>query len=98
MMFIGFYTICDPLINGPWAQSLMDMFAQSSSFCKKGWWQNLLYINNFFDGQLEVCYGITWYLAVDTQLYFVAPVFLMALFISPIAGMDVLRLKVENIE
>ncbi|KHJ80992.1 hypothetical protein OESDEN_19326 [Oesophagostomum dentatum] len=85
MVFIGFYVIFDEFINGPWSISAFEFMPQDSTPCKKYWWRNLLYINNFFS-QLDVCYGITWYLSVDTQLYFVAPVFLITLFISPIAG------------
>ncbi|KAF9405672.1 hypothetical protein HW555_013694 [Spodoptera exigua] len=35
--------------------------------CKKYWWTNLLYINNYFDD--SQCMQHTWYIATDTQLY-----------------------------
>ncbi|VDM80471.1 unnamed protein product, partial [Strongylus vulgaris] len=85
MVFIGFYVIMDPFVSGPWAKSLMPLFDMPHGTCKKYWWRNLLYINNFFKFE-EICYIITWYLSVDTQLYFVAPVFLILLSIAPIAG------------
>ncbi|VDM72441.1 unnamed protein product [Strongylus vulgaris] len=85
MMFIGFYVIMDPFVHGPWTQASFNIVENGPEACKKYWWRNLLYINNFFDVE-ENCYAVTWYLAVDTQLYFVAPIFLITLFISPIAG------------
>ncbi|VDL81477.1 unnamed protein product [Nippostrongylus brasiliensis] len=91
MMFIGFYTVMAPLIAGPWAASSGADSLFGIEACQKYWWHNLLYINNFF-GFEEGCYPITWYLAVDTQLYVVAPIFLIALFISPFVGAAILVL------
>lgn len=57
--------------------------------CKDYWWHNLLYINNFDNSQhreRNTCYAITWYLAVDTQLYILAPIVLIALFFSFAVG------------
>ncbi|KHJ89530.1 hypothetical protein OESDEN_10644 [Oesophagostomum dentatum] len=88
MMFIGLYTVTLPLTNGPWSRSIIGFLNSTEELqyaCKKNWWHNMLYINNLFNHS-EECYDVTWYLAVDTQLYFVAPVFLITLFISPIAG------------
>ncbi|KHJ90115.1 hypothetical protein OESDEN_10047 [Oesophagostomum dentatum] len=85
MDFIGFFVVYSPLINGPWKISIVDIFADSPETCKNYWWRNLLYINNLFD-PIQTCYGITWYLAVDTQLYFVAPIFLITFFLSAAAG------------
>ncbi|VDM77298.1 unnamed protein product [Strongylus vulgaris] len=53
--------------------------------CQKYWWRNALYINNLFRNSTE-CYPITWYLAVDTQLFFIAPIFLVTLALWPIIG------------
>ncbi|KHJ94821.1 hypothetical protein OESDEN_05244 [Oesophagostomum dentatum] len=85
MVFIGFYVVYEPLINGPWSIAMFDLTGESADICIKYWWRNLLYINNFFD-QFENCYAVTWYLAVDTQLYFVAPIFLITFFFSTLAG------------
>ncbi|CAJ0606010.1 unnamed protein product [Cylicocyclus nassatus] len=85
MVFIWFYVTLSPLINGPWAISAGGALATGYQSCEKYWWHNLFYINNFFD-MTQNCYGITWYLAVDTQLYLVAPVFLIMLYMSWIAG------------
>ncbi|CAJ0594646.1 unnamed protein product, partial [Cylicocyclus nassatus] len=85
MMFIWLFVTLSPLINGPWAQSAVGMQTSMYQPCEKYWWHNLFYINNFFD-MTQNCYGITWYLAVDTQLYFVGPIFLIIFYFSWIAG------------
>lgn len=36
--------------------------------CRKNWWVNLLYINNYYDMK-NMCMLQTWYLAADTQLF-----------------------------
>ncbi|XP_063924707.1 O-acyltransferase like protein-like [Zophobas morio] len=52
------------LFRGPFAESILGV---ESNVCRKKWWTNLLYINNFVmsDG---VCLLHTWYLSVDFQL------------------------------
>uniref|UniRef100_A0A7I4XXS6 NRF domain-containing protein n=1 Tax=Haemonchus contortus TaxID=6289 RepID=A0A7I4XXS6_HAECO len=93
MMFIGFFTVMSPFLIGPWMASKPrnGLDASGALNCQKYWWRNMLYINNFF-GMKNECYPITWYLAVDTQLYVSAPLFLISLYISPIIGMLVLVL------
>uniref|UniRef100_A0A8R1DLA4 NRF domain-containing protein n=1 Tax=Caenorhabditis japonica TaxID=281687 RepID=A0A8R1DLA4_CAEJA len=81
MIFIGFFAVYGAYIQGPFAASEMNMIAAQTESCKTSWWQNLLYINNFAESNTP-CYAPTWYLAVDTQLYFVAPIFLVALYLS----------------
>eukprot|EP01114_Cavostelium_apophysatum_P014516 TRINITY_DN3789_c0_g1_i2.p1 TRINITY_DN3789_c0_g1~~TRINITY_DN3789_c0_g1_i2.p1 ORF type:complete len:632 (-),score=80.71 TRINITY_DN3789_c0_g1_i2:19-1914(-) len=47
--------------------------------CDKYWWTNLLYINNFYPTTFSgECMGWTWYLANDTQLYALTPIFVYA--------------------
>ncbi|KAJ1363086.1 hypothetical protein KIN20_022853 [Parelaphostrongylus tenuis] len=96
MLFIWFYVITLPFTNGPWIAAVpMDkrLGAVQGRLrgCQQHWWRDMLYINNFFTDS-EDCYGITWYLAVDMQLYIVAPAFLIALYISPLVGYTVLLL------
>ncbi|KAK6027595.1 hypothetical protein OSTOST_06371, partial [Ostertagia ostertagi] len=87
MMFIGLFTVLLPFTNGPWMASTPKGFGMdidtNVQICQKYWWKNMLYINNLFGHDTE-CYGISWYLAVDTQLYVVAPIFLITLYLSPI--------------
>ncbi|XP_076252786.1 nose resistant to fluoxetine protein 6-like isoform X2 [Rhynchophorus ferrugineus] len=44
--------------------------------CKKYWWRNVLYINNFFPQQ-EFCMLWSWYLANDSQFYVIASILLI---------------------
>lgn len=39
--------------------------------CRKNWWTNILYINNYYDFQ-HTCMLQTWYLGADTQLFFLS--------------------------
>ncbi|EGT55001.1 hypothetical protein CAEBREN_29168 [Caenorhabditis brenneri] len=85
MIFLGFYIVYSEYIQGPTAAAGLNAGGYAVEACKKTWWRNLLYINNFGDST-QACYGITWYLAVDTQLYLVAPIILFALWFSFIWG------------
>ncbi|XP_068628049.1 nose resistant to fluoxetine protein 6-like [Battus philenor] len=46
--------------------------------CMEAWWANILYINNYIKTD-HICMFQSWYLAVDTQLFFVAPIFIYSL-------------------
>jgi peptidoglycan/LPS O-acetylase OafA/YrhL len=39
--------------------------------CRSTWWQNALYINNFFKPS-KMCFSVSWYLAIDMQLHWFA--------------------------
>ncbi|UMM39828.1 hypothetical protein L5515_016714 [Caenorhabditis briggsae] len=84
MLFIGFFTVYAPYIQGSFSASQMNQLAAQAESCKTNWWQNLIYINNFPQGM--TCYAPTWYLAADTQLYLVAPIVLIGLYFSFAAG------------
>ncbi|CAF0748592.1 unnamed protein product [Adineta ricciae] len=45
--------------------------------CRHTWWRNLLYINNFFDSRYS-CMQVSWFLATNMQLHWIAPLFLLA--------------------
>ncbi|KAG5680166.1 hypothetical protein PVAND_009691 [Polypedilum vanderplanki] len=48
------------------------------NFCQNYWWTSLLYVSNYVNpGQL--CFGHSWYLVVDMQLYFLSPIILYPL-------------------
>ncbi|XP_013420818.1 O-acyltransferase like protein [Lingula anatina] len=53
--------------------------------CRHSWWTNVLYINNFVNTD-QMCMGWTWYMAVDMQLYLVAPIIIVALYKSWLVG------------
>ena len=49
--------------------------------CKKYWWTNILYINNFYPVNiLESCHLVTWYLATLMQFFIISPIFLLLLY------------------
>ncbi|KAL3287824.1 hypothetical protein HHI36_002283 [Cryptolaemus montrouzieri] len=38
--------------------------------CREGWWRNIFFIQNFYKFDGQICSPGTWYIAADTQLYF----------------------------
>ncbi|CAB3398861.1 unnamed protein product [Caenorhabditis bovis] len=86
MLFIGFYTVYMPFLKGPYMASFGNEYAAEVDNCKQRWWQNLIYINNF-GPEMKSCYGITWYLAADTQMYVAAPIVLIAFYYKSIVGL-----------
>ncbi|XP_062124809.1 nose resistant to fluoxetine protein 6-like [Drosophila sulfurigaster albostrigata] len=46
--------------------------------CKRTWFWTLLYLQNY--ATPDLCINHSWYLAVDMQLYFISPIFLLALY------------------
>ncbi|XP_068154689.1 nose resistant to fluoxetine protein 6-like [Drosophila tropicalis] len=48
------------------------------SLCKDNWFWTLLYVQNYATNDL--CIGHSWYLAVDMQLYIIAPFLILALY------------------
>jgi peptidoglycan/LPS O-acetylase OafA/YrhL len=59
--------------DGPIFWTVDDM----NNDCKRYWWANLLFINNFVpDWKSEGCLGWAWYLANDMQFYVISPPFL----------------------
>lgn len=72
-MMIGFYaTLIYKLGSGlhwdTWIGTNMN-------FCRKNWWTNLLYINNFVNVQ-KMCMSQSWYLSTDMQLVWLSPLVL----------------------
>lgn len=72
-MFLGFWTQIAPhLGSGPF-------WYQWESFlipCREFGWTNWLFVNNFFPtnlGNTQTCFYHSWYLALDLQLFLVAP-------------------------
>ena len=47
--------------------------------CEKYWWTNILYINNFLL-PINQCFPVTWYLAIDMQLFVISPILLLLLY------------------
>jgi peptidoglycan/LPS O-acetylase OafA/YrhL len=72
-MCLGFWTQVAPHLGGGpfWYQ--WEPLLES---CRRFGWTNLLFVNNFFPWNLantETCFYHSWYLAVDVQLFVLAP-------------------------
>ncbi|XP_023242684.1 nose resistant to fluoxetine protein 6-like isoform X1 [Centruroides sculpturatus] len=62
---IGILFVLPLLGDGPVWNLTLDPEVEK---CRKGWWRNLLFINNFIESH-NGCLDHSWYLATDTQLY-----------------------------
>ncbi|CRK90553.1 CLUMA_CG004257, isoform A, partial [Clunio marinus] len=62
--------------NGP----LWNLITETSAigFCREWWWSSLLYVANYVNPG-KLCFGHSWYLMVDMQLYFLSPIILYPL-------------------
>ncbi|KOB64652.1 Nose resistant to fluoxetine protein 6, partial [Operophtera brumata] len=76
LVVILFYMTWFPKIGeGPlWDDRLM----LEQERCMASWWTNILYINNYVNTD-QLCMFQSWYLSVDTQLFFIAPIFIYSL-------------------
>ncbi|KAL7035543.1 hypothetical protein ACKWTF_008434 [Chironomus riparius] len=64
------------LSDGPLWNMLINKLA--TDYCEKWWWSTLLYVGNFANPK-QLCFGHSWYLLVDMQLYFLSPIILYPL-------------------
>ncbi|XP_019874197.2 nose resistant to fluoxetine protein 6 [Aethina tumida] len=67
--------ILRPTGSGPFYNLVLNMIETS---CKDNWWVTLIYLQNYIHPK-EMCIAHSWYLAVDTQLYFLAPILIIGL-------------------
>ncbi|XP_071532607.1 nose resistant to fluoxetine protein 6-like isoform X2 [Panulirus ornatus] len=74
-------TVARFYVNGP----LCNTWDYVQRACQKYWWRDILLVNNYMvdDGD---CLGQTWYIAVDCQLYLLAPLFILPLYYFSSAG------------
>ncbi|CAL1300170.1 unnamed protein product [Larinioides sclopetarius] len=80
MLLISCVYLLPHLGSGPvWKETVVDGLTEK---CKKYWWTNLLYINNFVPSA-ETCLNWTWYIPVDTHLYFLSLFVLIPLKSNP---------------
>ncbi|XP_072353432.1 O-acyltransferase like protein [Scyliorhinus torazame] len=73
-LFIGMYSLI------PW-RSLGENATSHLDMCKRSWWTNLVFLNNFIMVD-QRCMGWTWYLANDFQFYITTPLFIFLLYRS----------------
>ncbi|KAH8235373.1 hypothetical protein KR038_003215 [Drosophila bunnanda] len=75
MAIIVYMTILPRMGDGPLYGSVnFDDYSQ----CEDTWFWTLLYVQNY--ATHNICLGHSWYLAVDMQLYIIAPLLLIALY------------------
>ncbi|KAL4713616.1 hypothetical protein ACJJTC_016699 [Scirpophaga incertulas] len=64
-------SILNWITDGPyWSTVAFDVAG-----CRKNWWLSLLYVQNYVDTN-HMCLRHSWYLAIDMQLYIIAPMVL----------------------
>ncbi|KAF4523233.1 hypothetical protein B566_EDAN011459 [Ephemera danica] len=64
----------DRITHGPmWDSTVIP----EANGCRARWWTTILYVNNWADS--KICGGQTWYLSVDMQLSWLAPLLLLPL-------------------
>ena len=57
------------------------LFHDDVNNCEKYWWANILYINNFYPASSNnLCYVVSWYMAVVMQFFIISPIFLILLY------------------
>ncbi|XP_076348472.1 O-acyltransferase like protein-like [Tachypleus tridentatus] len=64
------------LVGGP---ECLDTIQMYDAWCKKNWWLNALYLQNFIDTN-NMCLSHSWYTAVDFQFYLVTPLIIYPLY------------------
>lgn len=78
-----FYMYIMPLTgSGPQWPAVI---SRNSEICKETWWRNLFFIQNFF-GFANICVTNTHYVAVDTQLFLIAPFVTLIIWKHPYRG------------
>ena len=84
------WTIVPSLGNGPWWRTFMRW---TMAACKKYWWTNVLYINNFWNFDLEqTCLAWSWYMSTDMQFFLVAIPLVYVIYRWPRIGFSILAL------
>ncbi|CAH1254591.1 Hypp1379 [Branchiostoma lanceolatum] len=68
---------------------LVLLMLPSEKGCQTYWWANLLYLNNYFTGDERRCVGVAWYLAVDMQMFIIAPGLILVMYKKPKLGVTI---------
>ncbi|XP_055844711.1 nose resistant to fluoxetine protein 6-like isoform X2 [Episyrphus balteatus] len=72
VVILFYLTINKYIGDGPYREDSITRHFQ----CKETWWSTLLYVQNYVSSK-NMCVLQSWYLAIDTQLYFLAPIVLI---------------------
>lgn len=65
------------------------LIQHEAELCSKFWWRNLLFINNWF-GVRQMCGFHTQHIAIDFQLFLVAPLIVSIIYRWPVKGLKLL--------
>ncbi|XP_052900787.1 nose resistant to fluoxetine protein 6-like [Anopheles moucheti] len=71
------------LSNGPLWNLVV---TNHGDICKQYWWRNMLFIHNYF-GFKNMCLTHTHHVGIDTELFFIAPLFIYCVWKWPRRGM-----------
>ncbi|KAI5639154.1 acyltransferase family domain-containing protein [Phthorimaea operculella] len=78
-------SLINHLADGPFWLNVSSI----SENCRQYWWSTLLHVQNYVN-PYSICLQQTWYLSVDMQLYFVAPLVLLFLWAKPLGAWSAL--------
>ncbi|PSN45560.1 hypothetical protein C0J52_05793 [Blattella germanica] len=85
MMVLLELTLIPKLGHGPlWDIAIVNTQKKD---CEDYWWATLLFVQNYIDVK-KMCIPVAWFLAVDMQLYWLSPLFLLALHKKPKLGLN----------
>ncbi|XP_078604976.1 nose resistant to fluoxetine protein 6-like [Branchiostoma floridae x Branchiostoma japonicum] len=85
-LLMVFTCLMEYMGSGPWWAIRGDFTMSTVQVCRKYWWANLLYINNYVGYK---CFPHAWYLGVDMQLYVTLTGLLVVLYRYPKVGVAV---------
>ncbi|XP_066998899.2 nose resistant to fluoxetine protein 6 [Anabrus simplex] len=87
IVVIAFYaSVFYKLDSGPFWEARVGLERER---CLESWWTNVLYINNYVKTE-SVCMFQSWYIAVDTHLFLLAPLIIIPLHRRPFVGQALL--------
>jgi peptidoglycan/LPS O-acetylase OafA/YrhL len=84
---IIFCTFILPLLSSGPQWNLV--VSHHADLCKQNWWRNLLFIHNWF-GFSSMCLTHTHHVGIDTELFWIAPFLIVALYKWPKRGLNVI--------
>ena len=78
LVIVSYFKLLPHIGSGPFW-----LFRDEVNNCEKYWWANILYINDFYPASyINICYIVSWYLAVVMQFFIISPIFLLLLYHS----------------
>ncbi|XP_072387208.1 nose resistant to fluoxetine protein 6-like [Diabrotica undecimpunctata] len=83
IIILAFYcTLFVKIGNGPLWRERVEVERER---CRKSWWLNLLFINNYFNTE-NYCMFQSWYMACDMNAFILVPILTFILFKKPVIG------------